>query len=93
MDNDFTSNPRKRDVIRVGMSGHSKELSMVEINEFNRKMDEFFHKRGLPSGEGFRGIISSEVRNAKKRQLANQKKKLDTNPPVPHTRKPKRKKR
>lgn len=73
-DQEFTSSPQKREVIRVGMSGHSKELSMAEIASFNRKMDEFFHKRGLPSGEGFRGIISNEVKNARKRQYAANKK-------------------
>ena len=69
-DNDFTSSPQKRESVRVGMSGHSKELSMAEIALFNQKMNEFFKKRGLPSGEGFRGIISHEVKNAHKRRYA-----------------------
>ena len=69
-DNDFTQSSQRKDVIRVGMSGHSKELSMEEIALFNRKMNEFFRKRGLPSGDGFRGIISTEVKNAHKRRTA-----------------------
>ena len=73
-DQDFTSNSQRREIIRVGMSGHSKELSMAEITLFNKKMDQFFHKRGLPSGEGFRGIISNEVKNAHKRRYAAENK-------------------
>jgi hypothetical protein len=73
-DSEYTSSPQKRDVIKVGMSGHSKELSMEEIALFNRKMNEFFRRRGLPSGEGFRGIISTEVKNAHKRRAAAENK-------------------
>lgn len=69
-DTDFTSSPQKRESIKVGMSGHSKELSMAEIALFNQKMNDFFKKRGLPSGDGFRGIISHEVKNAHKRRNA-----------------------
>ena len=73
-DNEFTQSSQKKDVIKVGMSGHSKELSMEEIALFNRRMNEFFHRRGLPSGDGFRGIISTEVKNARKRQVAAENK-------------------
>lgn len=73
-DTDYTNSPTHRENIKVGMSGHSKELSMEEIQTFNRKMNEFFRKRGLPSGEGFRGIISNEVKNAHKRRAAAENK-------------------
>lgn len=73
-DTDFTPSPQKKENIRVGMSGHSKELSMAEIAMFNHKMNEFFRKRGLPSGDGFRGIISNEVKNANKRRVAAENK-------------------
>ena len=73
-DNDFTSSPQRKDSIKVGMSGHSKELTMAEISSFNQKMNEFFRKRGLPSGDGFRGIISTEVKNANKRRFAAENK-------------------
>lgn len=73
-DTDYTSSPQRKENIRVGMSGHSKELSMAEIALFNQKMNDFFKKRGLPSGEGFRGIISTEVKNAHKRRQAAENK-------------------
>ena len=73
-DNDFTNSPNHRESIKMGVSGHGKELSMEEIALFNRKMNEFFRKRGIPSGEGFRGIISNEVKNANKRRVAAENK-------------------
>lgn len=62
---------------------------MAEIALFNQKMNEFFKKRGLPSGEGFRGIISHEVKNAHKRRSAaeNKARQTKTKTPASKTRK------
>lgn len=66
---------------------------MAEIALFNQKMNDFFRKRGLPSGEGFRGIISTEVKNAHKRRFAAENKARQTkNQTTPSTKKRRKKK-
>lgn len=73
MSDDFGPS-QKRESVRVGMSGHSRELTMAEIVKFNKGMNDFFKRRGMHYGDGFRGIIGSEVRHAKKRRQAAENK-------------------
>jgi hypothetical protein len=65
---------QKRESVRMGVSGHSRELSMVEIAKFNKGMNEFFKRRGMHYGDGFRGIIGNEVKHARKRRQAAEEK-------------------
>lgn len=65
---------QKRESVRMGVSGHSRELSMAEIAKFNKGMNDFFKRRGMVYGDGFRGIISSEVKHANKRRKAAENK-------------------
>jgi hypothetical protein len=73
MSDDFGPS-QKRESVRMGVSGHSRELTMAEIAKFNKGMNDFFKRRGMQYGDGFRGIIGSEVKHAKKRRQAAEEK-------------------
>lgn len=73
MSDDFGPS-QKRESVRMGVSGHSRELTMAEIAKFNKGMNDFFKRRGMHYGDGFRGIIGSEVKHAKKRRQAAEEK-------------------
>jgi hypothetical protein len=84
---------QKRESVRMGVSGHSRELSMAEIAKFNKGMNDFFKRRGMHYGDGFRGIIGSEVRHANKRRQAaeNKARQIEEPKPTSKTRKEKKK--
>lgn len=65
---------QKRESVKMGVSGHSRELSMAEITKFNKGMNNFFKRRNMNYGDGFRGIIGNEVNHANKRRKAAENK-------------------
>lgn len=46
MSDDFGPS-QKRESVRMGVSGHSRELTMAEIAKFNKGMNDFFKRRGM----------------------------------------------
>jgi len=56
-------------------------------------MNDFFKRRGMHYGDGFRGIIGSEVRHANKRRQAAENKARQIKEPKPTSKTRKEKKK